>query len=529
MISCKSEVRLFMLNSPAESAGQTACAFLVQNMNKEFFQDIVDGRYGRKIAYTDVEQINESNVVKVLGNAIGTFNFNRKAIKYLWTYKNGDQPVLYREKTIRDDIINHVVENHAWEIVRFKMGQTYGEPIMYNSLSKDETVNNAVDRFNSYLRSAGKAAKDLSMGEWQSAVGTGFEAIQLKPNGSDNPFRIVVPTPMDTFVVYSRQTQEPMMAVQQLKDEIGQQYYQCFTNTHEYRIQNSQLLPLIGSDGQVVYSRLHIFGEIPIVEYPNNQDRMSDIELVISMLDAINNMQSNRMDSVEQFVQSWVKFVNCKIDQAQFEQMKQSGALVVETVNKDFKADVDLLTQELNQTQTQVAKDDLWDNTLSILAIPNRQDSSGGGGDRAGATYLRNGWDFSKQAAKIKDAYVIESEYRLSICMRNAVRVRKGEAELPITTADYEPVINHSPTDNMQVKAQTFAMLIQAGIHPLACVKVCGLWNDPEKVYLMSKPYMDVLYKTVDDAIQEQGLQGDVEKARQLLAQQGANNGNTEV
>lgn len=497
--------------------------------NKMYFQDIVKGQYGRKIAYTDVSEINEGNVVKVLGNALGVFNFNRTAIRYLWNYKNGDQPVLYREKTIRDDVINKVLENHSWEIVRFKMGQTFGEPIFYNSLSKDEKVNEAVDRFNSYLKAAGKAAKDLSMGEWQSTVGTGFEAVQLKPNGSEQPFRLVVPTPMDTFVIYSRQTQEPMMAVQQLKTEEGQQYYQCFTSTHEYRIQNSQLLPLTGSDGAVVYSRLHIFGEIPIVEYPNNQDRISDIELVISMLDAINNMQSNRMDSVEQFVQSWVKFVNCKIDPKQFEQMKQSGALVVETVNKDFKADVDLLTQELNQTQTQVAKDDLWDNTLSILAIPNRQDSSGGGGDRAGATYLRNGWDFSKQAAKIKDAYVIESEYRLSTCMKNAVRVRKGEAELPLSLADYEPVINHSPTDNMQVKAQSFTMLIQAGIHPLVAIKTVGLWNDAEKVYLLSKPYLDNIYKTIDDAIEEQGLQADVEKAQQLLAQQDANNGNSEV
>lgn len=495
-----------------------------------YFQDIVHGQYGRKIAYTDVEQINEGNVVKVLGNALGVFNYNRIAIKYLWDYKNGDQPILYREKTIRDDVNNKVVENHAWEIVRFKMGQTYGEPIFYNSLSKEESVNKAVDRFNSYLKAAGKAAKDLSMGEWQSAVGVGYEAVQLKADGSENPFRLVVPTPMDSFVIYSRQTQEPMMAVQQLKDEDGRHYYQCFTSTHEYRIQNSQLLPLMGTDGAVVYSRLHIFGEIPIVEYPNNYDRMSDIELVISMLDGINNIASNRVDGIEQFVSSWIKFVNCKIDQTQFEQMKKSGALVVETVNKDFKADVDLLTQELNQTQAQVAKDDLWDNTLSILAIPNRQDSSGGGGDRAGATYLRNGWDFSKQAAKIKDAYVIESEYRLSTCMKNAVRVRKGEAELPLSVIDYEPVINHSPTDNMQVKAQSFTMLIQAGIHPLVAIRTVGLWNDAEKVYLLSKPYLDNLYKTIDDAIEQQGLQGDVEKAQQLIAQQqGADNGNTEV
>ena len=81
----------------------------------------------------------------------------------------------------------------------------------------------------------------------------------------------------------------------------------------------------------------------------------------------------------------------------------------------------------------------------------------------------------------------------------------------------------------MQVKAQSFTMLIQAGIHPLVAIKTVGLWNDAEKVYLLSKPYLDNIYKTIDDAIEEQGLQADVEKAQQLIAQQDANNGNTEV
>lgn len=486
-------------------------------MNSMTFQDIVKGRYGRKIAYTDVERVTRDNVVKVLGGAIGVFNFNKAAIKYLWDYKNGDQPSLYRTKTIRDDVCNKVVENRAWEITRFKMGQTFGEPMMYNSLSKDEKVNVAVDRFNGYLRAAGKAAKDLSMGEWQSATGAGFEAVQLLEEGADIPFRIVVPSPMNTFVIYQRQTQEPIMSVQELKDEEGFTYYQCFTKTHEYRIQNSTLLPLfLTTDNIPVYERLHTFGEIPIVEYPNNQDRLSDIEIVVTLLDSIDNYQSNRVDSVEQFVSSFIKFVNCDVDEDTFTKMKMRGAFVVKSNNgSDNKADVDIMTQELNQTQTQVAKEDLWNSALDILAIPNRQET--GGGDRAGATYLRNGWDHAKQAARIKDAYVIESEYRLSTCMRNAIRVRKGENELPITTKDYEPVINHSPTDNMQVKAQTYQMLVQNGISPLVAIKTTGLWNDPEKVYLLSKPYLDNLYKTIDDAIEQQNLQDQVAKAEELI------------
>ena len=34
------------------------------------------------------------------------------------------------------------------------------------------------------------------------------------------------------------------------------------------------------------------------------------------------------------------------------------------------------MTQELNQTECQVAKDDLWDNALSILAIPNKNNNN---------------------------------------------------------------------------------------------------------------------------------------------------------
>ena len=54
------------------------------------------------------------------------------------------------------------------------------------------------------------------------------------------------------------------------------------------------------------------------MEYPNNPSRLSDIELVIDIMDAVNNMQSNRMDGIEQFVQAWIKFVNCEIDEEEF-------------------------------------------------------------------------------------------------------------------------------------------------------------------------------------------------------------------
>lgn len=486
-------------------------------MNRMHLQDLVKGQYGRKIAYADVEEITEENIVKVVGSCIGIFNWNKPIFKYLYDYKKGDQPIRYRQKVVRDDVNNPIVENHAWEIVQFKNGQTNGEPIQCVSTKKDDTINTAIDKFNDYCKASGKHSKDISSGEWTSATGTGFKAVQRTKSNSEVPFRIAVPTPIDTFIIYSRYTEEPLVAVQELKDEDGERYLLCFSDTHEYRIKNSSLLTLeVDENGVELKSRLHAFGGIPIVEYPNNQDRISDIELVIDILDAINNMQSNRMDAIEQFVQSWIKFVNCEIDEETFRKMKMMGALVVKSNNGDGnKADVDIMNQELNQSEAQVAKDDLWNNALSISAIPNKQGNTGG--DTQGAVELRNGWDFSKQRAKLKDPYIKDSERRLNTVLLNVIRQAKGDKECPIGIMDYDVQINHSPTDNMQVKAQVLQMLLNANIHPLIAIKTCGLWGDAEKTYLLSKPYLEKLNNAIEETVPNAEEQE--QKAQELVEQ----------
>lgn len=466
-------------------------------MNKRSFNDLVRGCYGRKIAYTNVEMINAKNVVKVIGSCIGAFYWNKTAIKYLWDYYKGDQPVLYRTKLSNEDILNKVVENHAYEIVQFKVGQTYGEPIQFISRKDNKTINKAVDMLNDFMTDANKQEKDIKAGEWQSATGTSFKAIQPKDNG-DIPFRIVAPTPMNTFVIYNENTEEPILAVQELKDIDGNHYKMAFSETMSFRIENSN----------VVETKLHTYGQIPIVEFPNNHERISDIELVIGMLDAINNMQSNRMDGVEQFVQYWVKFINCDIDKETFDQMKMSHALAVKSNNKDNKADVEIMTQELNQTQCQVAKEDLWDNTLSILAIPNKQGNTGG--DTQGAVELRNGWDFSKTRAKLKDPVVKTAEKRLAMVVLNVLRLAGKDLKLSIR--DFDVQINHSPQDNMYTKAQTLTVLLQSGIHPLVAIKTVGLWGDAEKTFLLSKPYIDNIYKTIDNAEEQESKAKEIVK-----------------
>ena len=51
--------------------------------NKMFFNDLVKGNYGRKIAYADVEEVTENNIVSIIGKTLGIFNYNRRIVELL--------------------------------------------------------------------------------------------------------------------------------------------------------------------------------------------------------------------------------------------------------------------------------------------------------------------------------------------------------------------------------------------------------------------------------------------------------------
>ena len=484
-------------------------------MNRKYFHQVVKNSFGRKLAYYDADTIDKENVLKCLQQTMNIFNMNSLAANYLWEYYKGDQPALYRTKKVRSDINNKVVENHAFEIVMFKNGQTYGEPVTYVNTSDNDDISKFIDLLNDFCQKSSKDMYDLQCGEWQSATGIGYKAIFNK-KGADEPipFGFIIPTPLNTWIVRKQSTHERLVCFQQYEDNEGRTNFVAWTKSREIHIDDS---------GNITYDELHAYGDIPVVDYPNNQNCLSDIEIVISLLDAINSVQSNRVDSIDQFVQAFLKFVNCEIDENEFRKMKENGAIVVHSREGDDSghADVDTLSLEMNQENGQTAKDDLWNNAMSILAIPNKEGNTGG--DTQGAVELRNGWDFSKTRAMTKDAFVKNSEREFAKLILHRLKQVYGEAAFPISLMDFDVHIVHSPTDNLYTKSEALAMLLKNGIHPLVAIKTCGLWSDCEKVFVLSKPYLDNLYKTIDDAIEAQGLTEQVQEANELLASGGAN------
>ena len=158
---------------------------------------------GRREILTNIEKVTRENVTKMLQDAFVKHLANVDEIEYLYKYYKGVQPVLFRQKEVRPEICNRIVENRANAIVTFRVGYTVGKPIQYISSVGDEAVSAAIARLNDMMRVAGKARKDKELVEWQMICGTGYRmALPTESKKAKLPFDLYTVDPRQAFVVY---------------------------------------------------------------------------------------------------------------------------------------------------------------------------------------------------------------------------------------------------------------------------------------------------------------------------------------
>lgn len=449
---------------------------------------------GRQIITSAQPVITGDNVVNTLKDVWPLYSHNRMEIDYLYEYYKGRQPVLTREKTVRSDIKNCVVENHAYAIVSFFSGYVFGDPIQYVRRAAVTTEDNdgvfareltkLVSQVNEYMFAEDKASKDKALGDWMLICGMGYRGIlpdkALALVEDESPFEIATLDPRNTFVVHShRFGSKPLMAVQviDIKNENGDSHRVVWTPTEYFEI--------IGNE--IVDKQVNPLGFIPIVEYSLNNDRMGAFEHVIPLLNAINTIQSNRVDGVEQFVQSLLKFVNVDVTRSMLDELVELGAISIMS-EPMLPADVDILTNELNQDQTQTLMDHLLAQVLMLCGVPDRGVSKRSTtGDTGQAVMLRDGWSDAETKAKSIELMFKKSE---KVFLRVALHILRQLRGIDLKLSDIDIKFTRNRTDNLLVKTQGLQNMLEAGIAPQIAISICGLFSDSEQVYLDSEEYL---------------------------------------
>ena len=437
--------------------------------------------FGRTVLYSAESEITADNLIDVLNEVLPIHNQNSLEIDYLYKYYCGRQPILDRVKKVRPEINNKIVENHAFEIVDFKKGYVFGEPIQY--IRRGESVGeDNISRLNEYMAAADKAKNDKDLAEWFYICGTSYRMVLPSNYYDDVPFEIDTLDPRYTFVVYNNGFgKRPLMGGKYItiKTASGEkkEIYSIYTPAAYFEVM----------DNEIIKNEPHALGYIPIIEYPANNSRLGAFEVVLPLLDAINNTVSNRMDGIEQFVQAFMKFINCEIDENEFIALKELGALMVKSTS-EAPADVDMVSKELDQSQTQITKDDLYRAVLIICGMPDRHQNAKSTSDTGTAVYYRDGWTAAEARAKDTELVFKSSEKQF---LRIVLRILKDTEGIDIKLKDIDIKFTRNKADNLLVKTQGLQNMLEAGVHPQIAITTCGLFSDPEQVYIDSQEYLE--------------------------------------
>lgn len=260
------------------------------------------------------------------------------------------------------------ITNHARYIVKTNVGYLLGNPVNY--LVDDKYNIEAIMKLY-YHQTIGNL--DVELAKDASVFGHAFERVYTDENSDSWSTRI---DPRNIILVYDDTVKhEKMFAIIYLQaynekgEAIKDQYDATIltpTMTMERTLKGGKL---IGTD---VEDSEHGYGEVPIVEYPNDSDRTGDFETVISLLDAYNILQSDRVLDRERLVDAILAFYGGTFTKEQQETLKDSRMIA----NLPPDAKIEYIIKNINESDADVLRQTIASDIHKISMTPDMSDEN---------------------------------------------------------------------------------------------------------------------------------------------------------
>ena len=441
--------------------------------------------YGRRMIFTDATEITAENVADEVRKAVMVHESNRADAEKLYGYYCGKTEILNKKKEIREEINHKINENHAHEVTRFYEGYVFGEPIKYvrreNTAGDegDDAIAADINALNAYNADAGKAACDAKLAKWILNAGVGYRLTlpngAWTPDGDEAPFKKYSLDPRQTFVVRSNDVERRC---------VFSCYYvrQTENNEQVYSVYTDKALFVVREFGGVE-EYPHVLGMNPIVEYPLDESRLGIFEVAKPLLDALDELQSNRMDDIVQYVNSFLAILGGQLDEETYTKLNEWKTLCLPE-----GVDAKYLSPAMTQADVQTLKDDLYQAVLTICGVPNRNGGSSTS-DTGTATIVRDGWSAAEGRAKTIETSFKEAERQ---SLKLDLRILRDTVGTGLKLSDIDIHFTRRNYENIASKSQVLvAMLNNPKIHPELAFQHCGMFADPESAYLQSMAYYD--------------------------------------
>lgn len=299
--------------------------------------------------------------IKEATDLIHTHMTKTPRLHRLENYFLGKHDILHRviEDTSKPN--NKIISNLPSFAIGIRTGYFSGEPLTVTSDSEEETklINNILE-YNDFQD------VNADLDEISSVYGHANLVMWIDEDGE---IRMTPLKPTQSFVIYDNTIKH---------EPVGAVFYNVYTSNNQtftdVTLYNKDKISYYGGDIQtpiLLGEEPNFFGDIPMIEFMENAHRRGSFEDAISIVDAIEKIQSSAVNEVEYFDNAYMKIQGMSVDDADVADMKNNRVLLV-----DGDGDVSFITKDVNDGYIQNMLNRLTNDFHKLTATPNLTDEN---------------------------------------------------------------------------------------------------------------------------------------------------------
>ena len=320
------------------------------------------------IIFNEDKSINEKALISCLKE-------HTESIDRFTTLKDlydGKHAILKRSKTQTDLANNKLMINHAEYITDFATAYFMGNPIKY-TFPEEETRTDD-DSLLQAFRKANITQVDTELARDLSIFGIGIEYVYQDKEGNTKSTNL---DPRTAFLIVDDTVEEnSLLGVHRIKKrdinnkEIGE-ILKVITDDTVYTYEfKSDKLSLINEE-------LNVFNEVSMIEYWNKVNQKGDFESVVSLINAYNLLQSDRVNDKEQYVDSLLVLYGTLAGDNSEEKLKTARELKRLGLLELSEGDkVEYLSKTFHEADVELLKNSIIEDIHKISKVPNLTDEN---------------------------------------------------------------------------------------------------------------------------------------------------------
>lgn len=453
--------------------------------------------FGRRVIMIplDEESVNEITIQRYLPYILGLHALNKADCKRFDDVYRGNTHIFDKIREIDTEKKNSIVsENHAFYMVEFKKGQMYGNPLKYSCVD-DSVSTDDITYLNKYMTDQMKSSKDIENGERVFKNGNSYRMVLPKTYNKiknadlkkDSPFTITNLDNESTFVVYSKNFEHKKLfagvitTLDSPKPNEVQYEILIYTRTHTYKFRCNSLNPEWDAI-DFKSKKEHFIGHIPIVEYYTNTARLGIVEIVETILDAVNDTSSDAVDNINDYVNSILAIYNMTIDRETKKEIDANRAISLRTTDPNRPADAKYLVNALNHTDVMVKYESLVKVAYNIVGVPIPTTKSTSGGDTGDARELGGGWESANIVASQHEEPLKQGERMVLELVLNICRKIPNCPVNELYPCDIAINFNRTNRNNLLSKMQSLKYLVDMDMPLETALNIVNVVSNPHEV-----------------------------------------------